>query len=92
VAQGPIAELIAGRGGEVEVRSPGADRLAEALRSRGYGVEESGDHTLVVTGADLAAVGDLALSEGVAVHGLRERAASLEDVFFELTGEESAPS
>jgi ABC-2 type transport system ATP-binding protein len=92
VAQGPIAELIAGRGGEVEVRSPRADRLAEALRSRGYGVEESGDHTLVVTGADLAAVGDLALSEGVAVHGLRERAASLEDVFFELTGEESAPS
>ena len=38
------------------------------------------------------AVGDLALSEGVAVHGLRERSASLEDVFFELTGEESVPS
>jgi hypothetical protein len=28
----------------------------------------------------------------VAIHGLRERAASLEDFFFELTGEESAPS
>jgi hypothetical protein len=28
----------------------------------------------------------------VAVHGLRERAVSLEDVFFELTGEESSPS
>jgi ABC-2 type transport system ATP-binding protein len=92
VAQGPIAELIAGRGGAVEVRSPGAGQLADALRSRGFGVDQSGDHTLVVTGADLAAVGDLALSEGVAIHGLRERAASLEDVFFELTGEESAPS
>jgi ABC-2 type transport system ATP-binding protein len=92
VAQGPIAELIAGRGGAVEVRSPGAGRLADALRSRGFGVDQSGDHTLVVTGADPAAVGDLALSEGVAIHGLRERAASLEDVFFELTGEESAPS
>jgi ABC-2 type transport system ATP-binding protein len=92
VAEGPIAELIAGRGGAVEVRSPGAERLAAALRSRGFGVERSGDHTLVVTGADVAAVGDLALSEGVAIHGLRERSASLEDVFFELTGEGSAPS
>ena len=92
VAEGPIAELIAGRGGAVEVRSPGAERLATALRSRGFGVERSGDHTLVVTGADAAAVGDLALSEGVAIHGLRERSASLEDVFFELTGEGSAPS
>jgi ABC-2 type transport system ATP-binding protein len=92
VAQGPISELIAGRGGAVEVRSPGAERLAAALRSRGFGVERSDDHTLVVTGAGVAAVGDLALSEGVAVHGLRERSATLEDVFFELTGEESAPS
>jgi hypothetical protein len=46
----------------------------------------------VVSGADIAAVGDLALSEGAAIHGLWERSASLEDVFFELTGEESAPS
>jgi hypothetical protein len=28
----------------------------------------------------------------VALHELREREASLEDVFFELTGEESRPS
>jgi ABC-2 type transport system ATP-binding protein len=92
VAQGPIAELIAGRGGGVEVRSPGAGQLRAALRSRGFTVEASDDHTLIVTGADMATVGDLAFSEGVAIHGLRERSASLEDVFFELTGEESAPS
>ena len=90
VAQGPIAELVARRGGAVEVRTPGAERLATALRARGFEVEPAGDNALVVTGADTAAVGDLALSEGVAVHGLRERAASLEEVFFELTGEESA--
>jgi ABC-2 type transport system ATP-binding protein len=92
MAQGSIAELTAGRGGAVEVESPGAERLAAALRERGYGVEPAGDGRLVVTGADAPAVGDLALSEGVAIHGLRVRAASLEDVFFELTGEESAPS
>ncbi len=92
VAEGPLAELTAGGAGAVEVRSPGSERLAAALRARGYGVEAGTDETLVVSGADAAAVGDLALSEGVAVHGLRERSASLEDVFFELTGEESVPS
>jgi ABC-2 type transport system ATP-binding protein len=92
VAQGSVAELTAGRGGAVEVRSPGAEKLAAALHARGYGVEPAGDGGLVVTGADAPTVGDLALSEGVAVHGLRERSASLEDVFFELTGEESTPA
>ena len=92
VAQGPLAELTAGERGTVEVRSPGAERLAAALRSRGFGVEEAADQTLRVTGADAAAVGDLALRQGVAVHALAERSASLEDVFFELTGGESAPS
>ena len=37
-----------------------------------------------------AAVGDAALAAGVAVHQLYEAQASLEDVFFELTGGESA--
>ena len=55
-------------------------------------MEAAGDGGLLVTGAEAAEVGDLALSEGVAIHGLRERAVSLEDVFFELTGEESSPA
>jgi ABC-2 type transport system ATP-binding protein len=92
VAQGPLAELTGSDGGAVEVRSPGSERLAAALRARGFGVKAGAGQMLVVTGVDAATVGDLALSEGVAVHGLAERGASLEDVFFELTGEESAPS
>ena len=92
VAQGSVAELTSGRAATVEVQSPGAEKLAAALRARGYGVETADGGGLLVTGAEAAAVGDLALSEGVAVHGLRERAVSLEDVFFELTGEESSPS
>jgi ABC-2 type transport system ATP-binding protein len=90
VAQGQIAELAA-PSGAVEVRSPGAERLAAALRSRGFGVEAGSDGTLIVTGAEPAEIGDLALSEGVAIHRLAERAASLEDVFLELTGEEATP-
>jgi ABC-2 type transport system ATP-binding protein len=92
VAQGPIAALTAGRGGAVEVVSPGAERLAAALRARGHTVTPGPDGALVVAGADAAAVGDLALAEGVAIHGLRTQQASLEDVFFELTGEQSRPA
>ncbi len=93
VAQGALEEIVAGAsGGAVVVRSPGAPQLAEALRGEGFGVEVGQDDSLVVTGAEAAAVGDLAFRAGVAVHELREREASLEDVFFELTGEESRPS
>ena len=93
VAQGPLAEIVAGAsGGAVLVRSPGAERLVGALRGEGFHVETAPDGSLVVTGTEAAAVGDLALREGLAVHELREREASLEDVFFELTGEESRPS
>ena len=34
-------------------------------------------------------IGDLALAEGVAIHGLRTEQASLEEVFFELTGDQA---
>ncbi len=93
VAQGPLEQVVAGAsGGAVQVRSPSADKLADALRREGHGVEAGGDGGLIVTGTEAAAVGDLAFREGVPVHELRERQASLEDVFFELTGEESRPS
>ena len=74
------------------MRSPEAEKLASALRARGHGVEAGTDGTLIVTGAEPPEIGDLALAEGVAIHRLAERAASLEDVFLELTGEEATPS
>ena len=45
-----------------------------------------------MTGATEAAIGDLAHAEGIALHGLRTEQVSLEDVFFELTGEQGAPA
>jgi ABC-2 type transport system ATP-binding protein len=92
VAEGTIEDLTSGRGASIEVRSPGAERLAAALRERGAGVEPGEQGALSVTGMEAAAIGDLALAEGVAIHGLTPRSASLEDVFFELTGEGAAPS
>ncbi len=88
VRQGPVTEVVAGvpRGPErIEVRTPEPDLLAEALRSRGASVSETGLHTLLVTGLAAAGVGDTALATGVALHGLRTEQADLEDVFLELT-------
>ncbi len=91
VAQGSIQELTAGRKGVIEVISPRADQLADALRGRGFSVTPGTDGALQVTGAEQAVIGDLALAEGIAIHGLRTEQASLEDVFFELTGEQAVP-
>jgi ABC-2 type transport system ATP-binding protein len=92
VAQGSIEELTSGRGGVVEVMSPHAERLAEALRGHDWTVTPGDGGVLRVSGATQAAIGDLAHAEGIALHGLHTQQASLEDVFFELTGEQTAPA
>jgi len=38
-----------------------------------------------VTGLDAAAIGDLAAADGIAVHALVPRQASLEDAYLDLT-------
>ena len=86
--QGPVGEVIAGVPGgrrRVEVRTPEADKLADALRRRGATVSGAGPGELLVTGMAAATVGDWALTTGVAVHGLTTQQADLEDVFLELT-------
>jgi ABC-2 type transport system ATP-binding protein len=92
VAQAPIEELTAGRSSVVEVISPRAEQLAEALRRRGWTVTPGEDGALRVSGAEQAAIGDVAHAEGIALHGLHTEQASLEEVFFELTGERTVPS
>ncbi len=90
IRQGTIGELTAGARGATIVRSPDTEKLASALRSGGAQVTPFADGTLNVEGMPAAAVGDAALAAGVAVHQLYEAQASLEDVFFELTGGEAA--
>ncbi|HEY6780052.1 MAG TPA: ATP-binding cassette domain-containing protein [Thermoleophilaceae bacterium] len=92
VAEGSIQELTAGRAGVVEVISPRAEQLAGALRGRGFEVSLGAEGALRVTGVEQAVIGDLALAEGIAIHGLRTEQASLEEVFFELTGGGGAPA
>jgi ABC-2 type transport system ATP-binding protein len=68
----------------VRVRSPQASRLGALLRASGA-VVRADEGVLDVTGADCAAVGDLAARHGIAIHELSPQTASLEAAFMELT-------
>ena len=70
----------------VRVRTPHVGRLRRALADQGY-VAEFGDEpdVLVVTGADSATVGRVALREEVELHELTPQHSDLEQVFLELT-------
>ncbi|MGH2714556.1 MAG: ATP-binding cassette domain-containing protein [Thermoleophilaceae bacterium] len=85
IAQGTVDELTAGAEGTVWVRSPGRDRLREALRVKEVAAEDAQGEWLAVHGSTLEAVGDTAAEQGVAVHELYRQAQSLEDVFLALT-------
>ncbi|MDP9400416.1 MAG: ATP-binding cassette domain-containing protein [Actinomycetota bacterium] len=89
-AQGPLREVLgagAGAGAVTVVRTPDAERLAQALARRGLHTEPGGPDELVVHGAAPEAVGRAAGEEGVVVLGLAERGRSLEDAFLDLTGQ-----
>jgi ABC-2 type transport system ATP-binding protein len=86
VGQGTVEEL-AGAGGTVWVRGSEPDRLREALAAAGIQAEPSSTPGwLGVHGASLEAIGDTALSAGVAVYELYRQRQTLEDVFLQLTG------
>jgi ABC-2 type transport system ATP-binding protein len=84
VAEGPLKGLTGGDG--VRVRTSERQRLASALAARGRLVERDGEDGLLVRGATVDEVGDVAAAAGVALHELRPAARTLEDAFLELTG------
>ncbi|MGC5014138.1 ATP-binding cassette domain-containing protein [Streptosporangium sp. DT93] len=91
--------LLARFQGDVLVRSPRAVRLAEVLEAAGATVRRTrgtdasttpassagGEEELLVSGLPAAAVGDVALANGCAVHELTARRRSLEEAFLEIT-------
>jgi ABC-2 type transport system ATP-binding protein len=86
LADMPLAAFIASRAQPgVLVRSPRAADLARLLRGRGGSVRPE-DGGLAVTGLDAAAIGDLAAAQGIPVHELVPRHASLEEAYLDLTG------
>ena len=88
VRQGSIAEVLAGAEGATRVRSPDANRLAALLAARGSTVTDLGEGALAVD-APPEQVGELAAANAVVLHELTVEQATLEEVFFELTGGET---
>ncbi|TXK41096.1 ABC transporter ATP-binding protein [Nonomuraea sp. C10] len=83
LADAPLSRLLAAT--EVVVRSPHAGDLADRLAAAGLTAVRRGENELVVTGATVERVGDLAHEAGVRLHGLSPREPSLEQAFQELT-------
>ena len=72
---------------DVLVRSPQAGDLARLLTAAGAAVVTESDGALAVTGMGAAAIGDLAAGQGIALHELVGRHASLEQAFLDITRE-----
>ena len=69
----------------VRVRSPHATRLRELLSSEGVTIGSDGPGVLEVAGLSTDAIGERAAAEGLTLHELSSRHASLEEAFMELT-------
>jgi ABC-2 type transport system ATP-binding protein len=70
----------------VLVRSPEAEKFGAILSGNGAKVEIA-DGTLDVTGLAIEAVGQAAADNGIVLHELTSRKASLEEAFMKLTGD-----
>jgi ABC-2 type transport system ATP-binding protein len=98
VHQGPVAELAAGRRPDVVVAPEHAAdlaQLARILEVNGLSVVASpADGTVVVSasGRSTADLNRLAAGNGITLRQISERSHSLEDVFFQLTGTDTAMS
>jgi ABC-2 type transport system ATP-binding protein len=88
LADTTVDELISRAGvGSVLVRSPDATALRDALLATGAAVTSEERGTLLVTGAGAERIGDLARDNGLALHELTPRRASLEEAYLDLTRE-----
>ena len=80
----PLAQLTAHLTGTVRVRAPAAHRLQRELEAEGIRSK------LLVESAPSDRVGEIAFRAGMPLHELVPESSSLEDVFLELTAEESS--
>ena len=88
LAQGPVEQLTQRSGGSTRVRTPNYDALGRALANEGVRVDIDGD-AWIVRGMPSERIGELAAANNVVLHELSPLAASLEDVFLELTSGEN---
>jgi ABC-2 type transport system ATP-binding protein len=86
LAEMPMSEFVAQSSHtSVVVRTPHYAKLSELLTARGVQVTEEPYGRLSLTGMEQEAVGDLLFAEGMVVHELTTRTATLEEAFLEVT-------
>jgi ABC-2 type transport system ATP-binding protein len=86
LADMPIDQFVAQSSHtSVIVRTPHYERLAGLLKGRGVHVTEEPYGRLSLTGIEQEEVGDVAFAEGMVVHELTTRTATLEEAFLEAT-------
>ena len=90
IAAASVEELIKGSSGRsVLVRTPDGDALLARMTGAGARVDLQDDGSLLVSGLEASAIGEMAGSVGAVLHELSPKEASLEEAFMELT-EDSA--
>jgi ABC-2 type transport system ATP-binding protein len=86
IRQGPVDEVLGSMGAaRVRVRTPEPEKLTAALDPLNATVSPQPDGSLLVMGADAAAVGHAAFTASVELHELIGDKGDLEQVFLELT-------
>ena len=86
IADSSVEDLLKKSSGSfVRLRTPKDDVVTPHLVAAGATVEADGDGSLMVTGLDPAAIGDITFAAGVPVYELSQQEASLEEAFMELT-------
>jgi ABC-2 type transport system ATP-binding protein len=88
IAARSVSEIVtqASKDAAVVVRSPQTTELVSALRGPGVHVSATPDGGLEVTGRSAMRIGELAAANGIVLHELVARQASLEEAFMRMTG------
>ncbi|MFF0106688.1 ABC transporter ATP-binding protein [Streptomyces hirsutus] len=76
----------------VRVRTPEPMRLNSILERKGASLRPAADGSLEIDGMPAAEINRLAAADGLALEELSTHAASLEDTFLELTGNQEGPT
>ncbi|WP_233345816.1 ABC transporter ATP-binding protein, partial [Saccharomonospora iraqiensis] len=88
---GPLEQLRQSGRSRVLVQPADASALVTALQEAGVtGLEPTRDGRVAVSGSSVQQIADLAAQAGVAVYGIQEETADLEQLFFQLTSPQYA--
>ena len=91
VAQASLEELLATRAGGIRVVGPDVSRLAGVLQENGAAVDAAGEGAIVVHDRTGEQIGQVIAEQRIVISELSPIGSSLEEIFFELTGEETTP-